>query len=150
MYITGSGEIIEDFSKILNTIKEKTAAGWYLAIGCDSQKAKRRRHVFVQVIALINEGHGGIFFVKRMREDKKYSLAEKLYKEAAMSIEVAEELIANGIDIDKLEIHLDLSEGGKSGKFIKGIVGMCGAYGFESKIKDEAWASSGIADRYSR
>jgi len=27
MYITGSGEIIEDFSKILNTIKEKMAAG---------------------------------------------------------------------------------------------------------------------------
>jgi len=106
--------------------------------------------VFVQVIALINSGNGGIFFVKRTREDRKYSLAEKLYKEAAMSIEIAEQLIDNGIDIEKIEIHLDLSENGKSSKFINGIVGMCSAYGFESKIKDEAWASSGIADRYSR
>jgi hypothetical protein len=152
MYITGSGKQIKDndFDKIINIIKEKLSLGWYLAIGCDSQKARRGYHVFVEVIALINEGHGGIFFVKRTREKKKYSLAEKLYKETAMSISVAEKLTNEGVNIDKIEIHLDISKNGKSGKFISGIVGMCTAYGFAAKIKDEAWASSGIADRYSR
>jgi predicted RNase H-related nuclease YkuK (DUF458 family) len=150
MYISGTGTEYERLEDIIPIIKDRLSKNNYLVVGCDSQKARRRKHTFVLSIALVDEGNGGIFFIKKWREDKTYALAEKLYKEAYLLIELANELKEYNIETDKIELHLDLSEDGRSGKFIKGVVGMCTAYGFDAKVKNEAWASSGLADRYSK
>ena len=150
MYTSGSGIKYDKLKDIIQIIKNKLLDGSYLVIGCDSQKARRRKHTFVLAIALVDKGNGGIFFIKRWKENKKYSLAEKLYKEAALLISLTEKLKENKINTDNIELHLDLSKNGKSRKFINGVIGMCTGYGYTAKIKDDSWAANGLADRFSR
>jgi len=148
MFIKGNGQYIE-YDEVIKVLLERSKQGNSIVVGCDSQR-KKRKHIFVIAIAAVDEGNGGIFFIKKWKEIKRYAISEKLWKEGALVIEMAEKLRDVGIPIDKIEIHLDLSEDGGSRKFVKGIVGMCLGYGFEAKIKQEAWCSSGLADRYSR
>jgi predicted RNase H-related nuclease YkuK (DUF458 family) len=148
---TGSGEIIEDFDEVVKRIKEKMAEGTNIvAVGCDSQKVKRRT-VFVSAIGILNpDNNGGIFFTKKIIERKKYSLIEKLYKEATIIVELCNKLTENGIEPDRVEAHSDVGFNGKSSLYLKGIVGMIAAYGFKTKIKPLSWASNSIADKVSR
>lgn len=151
MWISGSGKKIKSFKELSTIVKNKVnKENNTLVLGCDSQRLNRRYHRFVIAVALIDKGNGGIFFIQKWKEKKKYSLADKLYKEAAILIELSNKLMKNNIAPDQIEIHLDLSKNGKSSKFLKGIVGMCTAYGFTTKIKQESWASSGLADRFSK
>ena len=92
MYISGNGIEYESLSDIITIINDRLDNGDYLVIGCDSQKARKKRHTFVLSIALVNEGNGGIFFIKKWKEDRIYALAEKLYKEAYLLIELANKL----------------------------------------------------------
>jgi len=148
---TGTGEIIEDFGEVVRRVKEKLAEGTdIVAVGCDSQKVKRRT-VFVVAIGVLNpDNSGGIYFTKKIIERKKFSLVEKLYKEAAMIVELCNKLIENGIEPDTVEAHSDVGFNGKSSMYLKGIVGMITAYGFKTKIKPLCWASNSIADKVSR
>ena len=148
---SGSGEIIEDFGEIVKRIKEKMAeSDSIVAVGCDSQKVKRKT-AFVVAIGILNpDKNGGIYFTQKTVEKKKYSLVEKLYKEATMIVELCNKLIENGIEPSMLEAHSDVGFNGKSSLYLKGIVGMITAYGFTTKIKPLCWASNSIADRISR
>jgi len=148
---TGSGEIIEDFDEVIRRIKEKISDGTdIVAVGCDSQKVKKRT-VFVSAIGILNKNHnGGIFFTQKTVERKKYSLVEKLYKEATIIVELCNRLTENGINPDHVEAHSDVGFNGKSSIYLKGIVGMITAYGFTTKIKPLSWASNSIADKLAR
>lgn len=148
---TGSGEIIEDFGEIIRRIKEKLAEGTEIvAVGCDSQKVKRKI-VFVQAIGVLNpDKNGGIFFTRKIVEKKKYTLVEKLYKEATIIVELCNALTKNGIEPNLVEAHSDVGFNGKSSLYLKGIVGMITAYGFKTKIKPLCWASNSIADKIAR
>jgi len=148
---TGSGKIIEDFDEIVSIVKERIADGTKIvAVGCDSQKIKRRT-VFVTVVGILNpDHHGGIYFTKKTIERKKYSIVEKLYKEASMIIDLCNQLTANGIETQYIEAHSDVGFNGDSSNYLKGIVGMITAYGFKTKVKPHCWASNSVADRISR
>jgi len=148
---TGSGEIIKDFDEVIKRIKEKLKEGTEIvAVGCDSQKVKRKT-VFVSAIGILNpNNNGGIFFTQKVIERKKYSLVEKLYKEATIIVELCNKLTENGINPDHVEAHSDIGFNGKSSLYLKGIVGMITAYGFTTKIKPLSWASNSIADKLAR
>jgi len=148
---SGSGEIIENFEDIVAIVKERIKDGTQIvAVGCDSQKIKRRT-AFVVVIGILNpDKNGGIYFTKKTLEKKKYTIVEKLYKEASMIIDLCNLLIDNGIEPQYIEAHSDVGFNGKSSKYLKGIVGMITAYGFKTKVKPHCWASNSIADRISR
>jgi predicted RNase H-related nuclease YkuK (DUF458 family) len=76
-------------------------------------------------------------------------LFTRLWEEANLSLEISkeilEELIKERLEFD-FELHLDLSTTGKSKSVVKEIINLVKGYGFEVKIKPEAYAASKIAD----
>lgn len=75
-----------------------------------------------------------------------------MYEEAAMSLEMAETILAlfhnDGITKYDLEIHVDIGEVGSTREMIAEIVGMVRGSGYAVKIKPDSFAASKVADRY--
>lgn len=105
---------------------------------------------FVSVIVVHRVGHGARYFWRRQIFNSKFSLHQRLWQEALLSLEIGQELLKILTQkklIFHFELHLDLGTFGKSSSSIKEIINLIRGYGFEVKIKPESYAASKIADR---
>ena len=113
-----------------------------IIVGTDSQNFSDTK--IVNVIAVICEGHGGIYFYQISHIDRINDVRQKLYTETGMSLEAADrilELIESDKKYDELysnatfTIHVDAgrSENGKTKDLIPAIVGWIKAQGYNMR-----------------
>jgi predicted RNase H-related nuclease YkuK (DUF458 family) len=125
---------------------------YQLVIGTDSQPHNGSGVDFVTAIVVHRIGVGGIYFWKRIVNKKVYALRQRMYEEAAMSLETAETVLAllhkDGVTKYDVEIHVDIGKFGDTREMIAEIVGMIRGSGYVVKTKPESYAASKIADRY--
>lgn len=123
-----------------------------LVIGTDSQPDNCEGTNFITAIVVHRIGKGGIYFWKRQVTKKILVLRERIYQEATISLQTAEELLAvfknDGITKYDVEIHVDVGNHGKSREMITEIVGMVIGSGFMVKTKPDSYGASKVADRH--
>ena len=130
-----------------------------IIIGTDSQTYNSTK--IVNVIAIVCEGHGGIYFYEITRTNKITDIRQKLYTETQMSLDAAGELLKlleNNKQYEDLymnatfTIHVDAghSDRGKTKELIPSIVGWIKAQGYDCEVKPNSFVSSSIADRISK
>ena len=131
-----------------------------LTIGSDSQTFDTLK--LVNVIAVICEGHGGIFFYEITRLPRTSDVRQKLTTETNESLQVAlklTEIFEQGIYEEirnniQLSIHIDAgwSPNGKTKELIPELVGWIKGCTTNCvvEIKPNAYVASTIADKISK
>ncbi len=130
-----------------------------IIVGTDSQNFDRTK--VVSVIAVVCEGHGGIFFYEVTRQPLIRDVRTKLHVETNDSLRVAGELVDVMESDSRFEdmylncpiaIHVDAgnSPAGKTKELIPELVGWIRACGYDCRIKPESFVASTIADRISK
>jgi len=153
-WTTGSNKNL-DFKEIINIIKSNVNSGSNIFVGSDSFTSGGKV-CFASTICL----HGGnlpsrYFFYKEKENSKNYTtLVQRITEETRRSIELAELLfITYDFDPELIEVHIDVSpfhtKQGTS-KFSDMLKGYVNGYGFDCKIKPNAWASQSVADKHSK
>ncbi len=139
-------EIVSEFMS-----KDKKAQ-YEIIVGTDSQKIEKNKYDFVSALVIHRVGWGGIYFWKRIVQDKKISLKERIYQEATMSLTTSENFVSffrtNGISKYNFQIHVDIGPNGETRELINEVVGMIRGSGYEVKIKPDSYGASKVADRY--
>jgi len=117
-----------------------------LHIGSDSQEIGDHTD-YVTVIAALTPGRGGRVFYRRERERGSQSIAQRLFREAQLSIDVALELAREVTP--EISVHVDANEDArhKSSNYVQALAGMVVGYGFRVRLKPESWCASHVADR---
>ena len=153
-WITGSNQKI-DFYEILKLIKKHTVAGAKIFIGTDSF-VSNKKVCFASAICLYGSGLGNrYFFFKESEKKKPYSaLVSRITEETKRSVEIGCLLIEEyNFKPQDIELHLDVSPfsaGNATSKFSDMLKGYVQGYGFNFRLKPNAWASQSIADRHSK
>ena len=143
------------FDEVILTIVEEmradTRARYEILIGTDSSSALAHDD-FVSAIVLHRVGKGGRYFWTRRKEKKTPSLRQRIWREAWLSFELAQNLMHRLSSLSllrfDLEIHVDIGENGRTKEMIDEVVGMIIGSGFAVRIKPEAYAASSVADKY--
>ncbi len=156
MFFNASGsytfeEMIEKIEEFIIQEKAQNREVKFI-IGTDSQRVDKNKFTFAIAVAVHSVGHGGTFFIRRIRKNKFYHLSERLFEEANMSLDVAQKLRGNDfLDmVDGIEVHADVGVNGKSARYANAIKAMIESYGFEGHIKPRAAIAAHIADRYTK
>ena len=137
----------------------KYEAQTQIIIGTDSQNFDRTK--IVSVIAVVCEGHGGIFFYEITHQPLIRDVRTKLHVETNDSLRVAETLVEAMENSGKYEemyvncpiaIHVDAgnSTSGKTRELIPELVGWIKACGYDCSVKPDSFVASTIADRLSK
>lgn len=157
----GNIEISQIPDKILMFYNDhlKYASPIQIIIGTDSQNFDQTK--MVSVVAVICEGHGGIFFYEVTRQPLIRDVRTKLHVETNDSLRVAETLVESMEKDRKYEdmylscpiaIHIDAgnSRKGKTRELIPELVGWIKACGYDCSVKPDSFVASTIADRLSK
>ena len=138
--------VVDEIIRYIEIVPDDT---YTVIIGTDSVN-----HVgvdFVSAVVVYRLGHGGRFFWKRVQENKKYTLRNRIYQEALMSLKLAESLVASFAEKNftnfNFEIHVDIGNNGPTRELIQEITGMIRGSGFNVKTKPESYGASSVADR---
>ena len=135
-----------------------TEEGSYrLIVGTDSQ-SYRNGVLFVSAIVIHRIGRGGIYFYRRLFNDRLYGFKERIFTETSLSLSLAGKLLcALAEDPERseyyrriLEIHLDVGEQGETREIINAVVGMVKGSGFAAQVKPEAFGACSVADKHSK
>ena len=151
---TGSNEPI-DFYDILKIIKEYRIKGSKVFIGSDSF-ISQKKVCFASTICLYGpNAPGRYFFFKEIIPNKQYiALVSRITEETRRSVEIGCLLMDEyGFDPRFIELHLDVSPfsaGNATSKFSDMLKGYVQGYGFDYRLKPDAWASQSIADKHSK
>ena len=129
-----------------------------MTVGTDSQNFDTLK--VVNVIAVICEGHGGIFFYEVTRLPRTNDVRQKLTTETNESLQATLKLteIMEKEEFKELRenlqisIHIDAgwSPNGKTKELIPGLVGWIKACGYDCEVKPDAFVASTIADKISK
>ena len=153
-WITGSGNQI-DFYEILKIIKNHTILGSKIFIGTDSF-VSRKSVCFATAICLYGSELGNrYFFFKETKKEKPFAaLVSRITEETRRSIEIGCFLTQEyNFNPEDIELHLDVSPftaGTATSKFSDMLKGYVQGYGFDYRLKPDAWASQSIADKHSK
>jgi predicted RNase H-related nuclease YkuK (DUF458 family) len=138
--------------KIVDFLARDSKGKYQIIVGTDSQPHNGKGVDFVTAIVVHRVGMGGVYFWKRIVNKKHYVLRQRMYEEAAMSLETAEtvcKLLSNdGFTKYDVEIHVDIGMHGDTRDMIAEIVGMVIGSGYAVKTKPDSYAASKVADRY--
>lgn len=131
-----------------------------LVVGTDSQNHSATTKI-VNVISIICEGHGGIFFYHTEYIPLIKDIRTKLHEETNESLNIATQLVDILESNEKYEemylnspikLHIDAgnSDKGKTKPLISELVGWVVACGYVACVKPESYAASSIADKISK
>ena len=123
-----------------------------VTIGTDSELLANKSADFVTAVVVHRVGHGGRYFWRRFELGKFHTLRDRMIKEALVSIELAQGVLAElkkaALPEFGFEIHADIGEHGPTRAVIQEVVGMIRANNFEVKIKPYSYAATNVADRH--
>lgn len=163
LFRTGDGRTVtysEMIKEIAEYIKHDTQRDYELTVGTDSQTGKRTK--MSEVVVARRIGAGGIFFYRTEWMKAIKDLKVKIYEETSRSLENANGLLdyvkltlmEDNIDIDDVSIgfiiHCDVGCVGSTKSLVKEIVGWVESCGYECEIKPDSYASSCVANKYSK
>ncbi|MFB5190499.1 ribonuclease H-like YkuK family protein [Alicyclobacillus fastidiosus] len=150
---------------ILHERAANPGADYRLIIGTDSQlRGNGTTATFVTAIILHKTGHGARYFVRKFVHEHLYSLRQRMFTEAALSIQTSG-LLMEYLQVDShdptppnqasspdwhIEVHLDIGERGETKQWIREIVAWIEANGYEARIKPNSYGASTVADRYTK
>ena len=141
------------FTDILEYVAAEPEMNYRLIIGTDSQP-REDQVTFVSAIIVHREGKGGRYYYSKRYQSKFYSLRQRIFYEASLSLDVASRLTAlladSGHGDLNIEIHLDVGRVGETKNLIREIVGMVTGSGFEARIKPQSYGASKVADKYTK
>ncbi len=141
-------EVVDEILAMMSAAPEDP---YEVVVGTDSQTYADEVD-YVSAIVVHRVGKGGRYFWRRERDERPVSLRERIYREAWLSYETAEELIRalreRGVTGFQLEIHVDIGRGGRTRDLVEEVVGMILGVGYRVRTKPEAYAASVVADRY--
>lgn len=116
-------EVVDD---LLVYVVEEPEFTYKIIIGTDSQ-VREETH-FVTAVVVHRVGKGARYYYKRRVYDNIKSLRQRIFMEAATSLEtaskLAQDLAEKGHTELNLEIHLDIGQNGQTKEMIRDIVGM--------------------------
>ena len=142
-------EVVFHIASFLNVENSK---GYRIIIGTDSKPHNLDHTDYISAIVVHRVGCGAIYFWERIIERRTYSLKERIYREAILSLELANNLISKFKDVSlltwPLEIHVDIGNVGETREVINEVVGMIRGSGFAVKTKPESYGASTVADRH--
>src|SRR3990167_11091040 len=142
-------------------------ASYAVIIGTDSE-AVNGESDFVSAIIVHKKGRGGVYFWGRQKIKNLYSMKQRIWQEATISLALAQRVVddfakmgmfdpsmdsgqvaSNGFGTGlNLEIHVDIGPNGPTRELIADIVGMIRANGFKVATKPSSWGASTVADRH--
>src|SRR3989338_1447513 len=149
----------ETLSKIVWFMSLDTNASYDVIIGTDSEAVNGHAD-FVSAIIVHKKGRGGVYFWGRQKVANLYSMKQRIWQEATISLALAQALVDDFakmgvIDTSavvdtglNLEIHVDIGPNGPTRELIADIVGMIRANGFKVATKPSSWGASHVADRH--
>ena len=151
---TGSDKNI-DFYEMLKILKDYVSNKSKIFIGTDSFISNQKVCFATAICLYGGELPGRYFFFKEKINKKPFSaLVSRITEETRRSVEIGcmlmEEYNFNPVNI---ELHLDVSPfsaGNATSKFSDMLRGYVQGYGFDYRLKPEAWASQSIADKHSK
>ncbi|HCX45394.1 TPA: hypothetical protein DGT35_02205 [Patescibacteria group bacterium] len=147
--ILKSEEVIQEIKNYMNADPKRE---YKIFIGTDSEELGNNRADFVTAIVVHRVGNGGRYFWHRSEFDKLHTIRDRIWQEVLTSLDIAKDFISFAKDFNlpehKFEIHVDVSENGKTGSMIQGLVGIIRANDFEARIKPNSFAASTVADRH--
>jgi len=137
----------------IGRVKELNEEGLDIYIGTDSQVIKEKISI-VTCVCFYKKGikKNQIFYIKKRVPAKRYpTLRSRILFEAYTALEMALEMdpYVNG----KLTVHLDIGSDPikcKTAEFEKELRMLVGSQGFGCEIKPNSWASSSIADKFTK
>ena len=151
-YIRNFNQEIIEFDLFTKKVKELSSDGFNFYIGSDSQIIKNKVSVVTCICAHNRTRGGQIFYVKeKVPVSRIKSLRARMLYEAYKSLEVAlevEEFISG-----KITIHLDIGHNPKKSptyKFKDELQFLIKSQGYDCEIKPYSWASSSVADRFTK
>lgn len=138
--------------KVLYFMKQSPENTYRLVIGSDSQPKNGQGVDFITAIIIHRVGNGGIYFWRRKIEQRHFVLRTRIYEEALLSLQAAEQLLVtfekDGIRKYDVEIHVDIGNVGQTREMITEVVGMIRGSGFRVKTKPDSYGASKVADRH--
>ena len=147
----------ETVASIFDFIKEEPQFHYRLIIGTDSRETDDTPAVqlFVTAIVIHRVGWGARYFWRRVNIRNLYTMRDKIYHEALLSLQTSQKLMEflnsfpdNHLSNYNVEIHVDVGNNGPTRSLIKEIVGMIESMGFVAKIKPDSFAASRLAHRH--
>ena len=133
-------------------VKADPSFKYKIIIGTDSEGKNGREVDFITAIIVHKIGSGGGYFWRRSWASTFYTLRDRIYQEALISMEFAQDLLEVARNEEVLscnfEIHLDVGRVGETREIINEVVGMIRGSGFEVKTKPDSFGASKIADRH--
>ena len=153
-WYTGSGINVE-YRDIVTRVKECISAGGKVFIGTDSFISKYNVN-FASAICIHGGATGSRYFFTRefLPKNKFEVLVHRITEEVARSVRIGQDFSENrGIDIQKIELHIDISPHyarAATSKFAEMLSGYVNGAGFECRVKPDAWASQSVADKHSK
>lgn len=141
------------YDSFVKELKRLDKKGLDLYVGTDSQVIKNKICV-VTCICFYKHGisENQIFYIKNRINSQMYpTLRSRILFEAYKSLEVALEL--DPMVSGKLTVHLDIGtdfKKNKTAKFKNELEVLFKSQGFGCEVKPNSWASSCIADRFTK
>ena len=141
------------YQDFLRELHQSNKDGLDIYVGSDSQVLKDKISL-VTCICFYKTGvpKNSIFYIKKRISKKRYpTLRARMLLEAYSSIEAAMEL--DPLTKGSLTVHLDVGEDfrrNKTAKFSRELQILVKAQGFGCEIKPNSWASSCVADKYTK
>jgi len=147
MWKTLSGTPVEDIQQAIRTLVGDEDR--VIHIGTDAQHHGQHTD-FVTVIAVLFPGKGGRVFYQRERVARTRSLAQKLFKEAELSIREASRFSEQFAQ--EIVVHIDANENLKyrSSNYVQALAGMVVGHGFKVQVKPHSWCASNVADHVAK
>jgi len=140
----------EDFIKTMESLDQE---GLDVYIGTDSQVIKNKISI-ATCICFYKQGiaKNRVFYIKKRVSKKRYpTLRARMLFEAYTSLEAALEV--DPFFKGDLTVHLDVGSDfkiNKTAKFSKELRMLVESQGFGCEIKPNSWASSSVADKYTK
>ncbi|CAB3389232.1 conserved protein of unknown function [Kyrpidia spormannii] len=150
----GSLNLEEVVTDIVAFMAEAPRETYRLIIGTDSQnRPAQGKTQFAMAIIIHRVGKGARYYFHRESHRIIRSLPQRLYTEAAMSVELGEKVqhyLREAGALRDIEVHLDIGEEGASRQLIREVVGWVTSSGYTAKIKPDSFGASKVADKYTK
>lgn len=141
----------QTLAKMIEFMGADTQGSYEVIIGTDSE-AQNGTCDFVAALIVHKKGRGGIYFWARQKRENLFSMRQRIWQEALISLGLAEKMVGDFADMGlvdlNLEIHVDIGPNGPTREMISEIVGMIRANGFKVATKPASWGASHVADRH--
>jgi len=149
----------EVLAKVVWFLNLDKNASYDVIIGTDSEACDGEAD-FVTALVVHKKGRGGVYFWGRQKVRNLYSLKQRIWHEATISLSMAQMVVDDFAKVGlfgdsssssqalNLEIHVDIGPNGKTRELIADIVGMIRANGFKVATKPSSWGASHVADRH--